>query len=285
MWDHIVKPGESLWIISQRYQKDFNAVLRLNPQIPDKNKIFAGQVVHMPDPPPQGQVIVGPITVSAPSDYTGNEPAVPLDLVGPVDPDAFFDVRASHVPPNTRPIFDDSTHAVVGYVYQSKGFYRYYDVCGTFITTDELALQEPIIDPIDVILIVADLAAIVGKGLLKAGVRMAARAGTKITLRALAAGALETMRIALRRLLVARNLKFTATTAARMASKDRHVPLQILQLAVRFGKRTADSQGVKGAFRYAIKMLRNDGEYVLEVVVREIDSTVLHFQYGTKLPL
>ena len=54
MWDHIVKPGESLWIISQRYHKDFNEVLRLNPQIPDKNKIFAGQVVHMPDPPPQG---------------------------------------------------------------------------------------------------------------------------------------------------------------------------------------------------------------------------------------
>ena len=63
MWDHIVQSGESLWLIATRYKKNFNDVLQLNPQIKDKNKIFAGMSVHMPDPPPHGEVTVGPITV------------------------------------------------------------------------------------------------------------------------------------------------------------------------------------------------------------------------------
>jgi LysM domain len=63
MWDHTVRSGESLWLIATRYKKNFNDVLQLNPQIKDRNKIFAGMSVHMPDPPPRGEVTVGPITV------------------------------------------------------------------------------------------------------------------------------------------------------------------------------------------------------------------------------
>jgi LysM repeat protein len=63
MWDHTVRSGESLWLIATRYKKNFNDILQLNPQIKDKNKILPGMSVHMPDPPPQGEVTLGPITV------------------------------------------------------------------------------------------------------------------------------------------------------------------------------------------------------------------------------
>jgi hypothetical protein len=214
--------------------------------------------------------------------YTGDEPAIALDAKWWFAPDTYFDVRASHVPPLTRPLFDDETHAVVGYVYRSLGFFRYFDVFGNVIGEDEVPVETPLFDPIDVILIFGDLAVVAGRGILKAGIRAASRAGTRITIRGILAGALEAMRVSWRSLIVFRNLKFTTTTAARMADPARRVPVQILQLAIRFGRRTADPQGAKGAFRYVIKMLRNEGEYNLEVVIRESDSTVLHFVYGSE---
>jgi hypothetical protein len=66
MWDHVAQPGETLWLISQRFNKNLYEIFRLNPQIRDKAKIWPGTIVHMPDPPPQGDVIVGPITFSSP---------------------------------------------------------------------------------------------------------------------------------------------------------------------------------------------------------------------------
>jgi hypothetical protein len=80
MWDHTVQPGESLCLIAQRFNKNLNDVIRLNPQIQDKNKIWPGLKVHMPDPPPHGQVTVGPITVS--------QRASPSSLPQPPDPTA-----------------------------------------------------------------------------------------------------------------------------------------------------------------------------------------------------
>ncbi len=43
--------------------------------------------------------------------------------------------------------------------------------------------------------------------------------------------------------------------------------------------RERDPQGVKGAFLYTAKMLRNGTEYTLEILVREADWTILHFLY------
>lgn len=40
-----------------------------------------------------------------------------------------------------------------------------------------------------------------------------------------------------------------------------------------------DPQGVKGAFLFTAKMLKNGRAYVIEVVVRESDWTILHFLY------
>ena len=86
------------------------------------------------------------------------------------------------------------------------------------------------------------------------------------------------MRTAFRRLSL-KSLKFTATTAARMEMRGRHVPLHILHLALKYGRRAPDPQRVQGAFLYTIKMLKNGKEYALEIVVREKDWTILHFLF------
>jgi len=86
------------------------------------------------------------------------------------------------------------------------------------------------------------------------------------------------MRVAFKGLSI-KSLRFTATTAARMTAKGRHVPLHILHLAIKYGKRGADPEGVRGAFLYTARMLRNGKPYKLEVVVRESDWTILHFLY------
>lgn len=65
MWDHVVQPGETLTLIAQKFKKNLNEIFRLNPQIRDKSKIWAGNIVHMPDPAPQGDAIIGPITVTS----------------------------------------------------------------------------------------------------------------------------------------------------------------------------------------------------------------------------
>ncbi len=64
-----------------------------------------------------------------------------------------------------------------------------------------------------------------------------------------------------------------------MATRGRYVPVHILHLAIKYGRRSPDPQRVKGAFLYTIKMLKNGKEYVLEVVVREKDWTILHFLF------
>jgi hypothetical protein len=64
-----------------------------------------------------------------------------------------------------------------------------------------------------------------------------------------------------------------------MLAKGRYVPLHILHLGIKYGKRVADPQKVKGAFIYTSQLLRNGKQYTLEIVVRESDWTVLHFLY------
>ena len=86
------------------------------------------------------------------------------------------------------------------------------------------------------------------------------------------------MRATVKRL-TANSLKFTATTVSRMSTPGRYVPVHILHLAIKYGKRVADPQGVKGAFQYTIPMIKNGKKYILEIVVREKDWTILHFLY------
>ncbi len=215
--------------------------------------------------------------------YTGSEPAVDLQSQDPVEPETVFECRAPKIPEGAVPIFDDDLHAVVGYRLESTaGVYKIYDLEGELIGMEEKGLETPLIDPIDLLFFFGGIFRALGKG----AVRAAASAGTKavatgaarLSARALVATVVGALRAAFKRLSI-RSLKFTATTAARMGVKGRQVPLHILHLAIKYGKRVADPQGVKGAFLYTIKMFKNGKEYVLEVVVRESDWTILHFLY------
>ncbi|EHR70129.1 hypothetical protein BurJ1DRAFT_1257 [Burkholderiales bacterium JOSHI_001] len=221
------------------------------------------------------------------ADYSGSETAVDLGAVANSGPDEWFDVRPPTVPASAVPVFDESLDAVIGYRHEAvTGVFKLYDLHGTQVAIEEVGLESPLIDPLDLAFIVGGLvrsaARGIGRGVLgmaRGGARgLIMLTGGRLAARSLAVSVAGAMRASYR-LVFVRNLKFTATTAARMATAGRHVPLQILQLAIRHGKRIADPQGVKGAFQYTTQMIRNGRQYTLDVVVRESDWTVLHFHY------
>lgn len=143
---------------------------------------------------------------------------------------------------------------------------------------EEVGLESPLLDPIDLIVLFGGLLRAIGKGTGSIAARAVGRGSVVIGGRTLSAAVTGAMRTAFRRLSV-QSLKFTATTAERMATRGRYVPVHILHLALKYGRRSPDPQRVQGAFLYTIKMLKNGKEYALEVIVREKDWTILHFMF------
>lgn len=75
-----------------------------------------------------------------------------------------------------------------------------------------------------------------------------------------------------------------------MLYSARYVPLQILEKAIRYGRRMPDPRNMEGAFRYETDMYRlvedksKKGlfiykKYQLKVIVREKVCTTIHFMY------
>jgi hypothetical protein len=218
--------------------------------------------------------------VSADS-YTGSEAAVDYAPTPTVDDTVVFEVRPPNIPARAVPIYDQDLGAVIGYR-EPGSVTKTYDLDGNLVAIEEPGLESPLIDPIDLIFFAGGILRMLGAGTVKAatstGLRATALGAARLTAGALTRVVVGAMRTAFKGL-SARALKFTAVTAARMATPSRFVPIHILHLALKYGKRAADPKGVKGAFLYTIKMLRNGTEYTLEVVVRESDWTVLHFLY------
>jgi hypothetical protein len=211
------------------------------------------------------------------------EKAIPLSLKESPEPDSVFEVRPPGLPTKAVPVFDDQLGVVVGYRHEViGGVFNLYDLNGQIVGMEEKGLETPWLDPLDLLFVGAGVVRAIGKGIIKGTVRkgpkIAALAARRITARTLAASVAGAMRTSFKGLAV-KNLQFTATTAERMAIKGRHVPLHILHLAIKYGKRAADPQGVTGVFRYTTTMIRNGQAYILEVVVRESDWTILHFLY------
>jgi hypothetical protein len=203
--------------------------------------------------------------------------------------DGQFWILPPGVPRDSVPLFDDDdTQVVVGF--RSGGSVTWtYDLEGRVVSVDEPGLETPLIDPIDIL---AGGIAGWGRGLIGGAVRSEVRsvaggagrgavmgAGLRAASRTLARRALTAIRGVYRAIRFRGPLNFSATTAAHMADVARRVPQHILKLAIRFGARAADPQGVAGAFRYVIPMIRNGRQYTLEVVLREADQTILHFLY------
>lgn len=193
----------------------------------------------------------------ADADYLGAEPVAALGDVTDVEPDSVFEVRAPKLPSGAVPVFDESLKAIVGYRHRvATGVYHIYDLNGALVGMEEKGLESPAIDPIDLIFLFGGVFRSLGKGVIKGAIRrtprVAATTASRLSARLLLAAAAGAMRKAFKELMV-RDLKFTATTAARMMAKGRYVPVHILQLAIKYGMRAPDPQGVKGAFVYTIK--------------------------------
>jgi spore coat assembly protein SafA len=50
---YIIQPGDTLFIIAQRFNTTVDAILAANPQISNPNLIFPGQVITIPSAPPR----------------------------------------------------------------------------------------------------------------------------------------------------------------------------------------------------------------------------------------
>ncbi len=215
---------------------------------------------------------------------SGNEPSVELSAGGRLDNRSErFELRPASVSADAEPIFDEKTGHIVGYRDSRFSVARYYDLEGSVVAVEEPGIESPLFDPVDLIGSGFGLMGSLGRGLSAAGARSAARslgarAAVRLTTAAVAKSVSRPLMATFRRLTLQR-LQFTATTAARMASKGRRVPIHILHLAVRHGRRVPDPKGVKGAFMYYSSMHRNGSKYAIEVLVRERDYTILQFLY------
>lgn len=64
-----------------------------------------------------------------------------------------------------------------------------------------------------------------------------------------------------------------------MANPARYVSRHILADAILHGTRMPDPQGAAGALKIVSTMFQNGQRYVLEIIYRESDNTILHFVY------
>lgn len=75
-------------------------------------------------------------------------------------------------------------------------------------------------------------------------------------------------------------LNFSVTASKHMAEPARHVPMQTLQDAIRYGNSMPDPRGSQ-ATMYYITMSKFEKMYNLEVLYDKASNTVLHFKYST----
>ena len=85
------------------------------------------------------------------SAYSGAEPGIPESGVKEAAAGGdYFQVTRGNVPAGSIPIFDDHSHAVIGYrTPYIGGVARLYDLDGRQVGMDELGLESTWFDPID----------------------------------------------------------------------------------------------------------------------------------------
>jgi hypothetical protein len=111
---------------------------------------------------------------------------------------------------------------------------------------EEKPLETPWFDPLDLIFIFGGALRIFGKGIAtRSGTKLMSKAGARL-LSLQTATFMGVMRVIFKKL-TANSLKFTTTTATRMAMPGRYVPVHILHLAIKYGKRVTVSSRYKGS--------------------------------------
>lgn len=208
--------------------------------------------------------------MSTPVSYTGAEPSFAWDAASTPKTSRLFDLRPPGVPVDAKPIYDADLDCIIGYQKEEVGVFRIYTLDGD-ISVTEKPLETPLFDPLDVLFMVGGIWRAGLRGLTNWGVRGVGASLERATLYGLRARYYALMQ---------RPLRFAATPLKHMKNPDRFVPVQILRLAIKYGKRFPDPQGKAGLFLYRCQMTANGGKkYMLEVLVRESDYTILHFVY------
>ena len=210
--------------------------------------------------------------------YSGLEKAIPFPDTKPNTSLGLFEIRSATIPSEAVPIFDEEFDAVIGYRHENLGVTKTFDLAGRVVDIQEIPLEKPLLDPIDLITL-GGVAAISVRKIFQAGSRLPATGVTGPRLfQILTEEVTATLRTTFRGTTL-RPIKFTAKTLFHMKNSDRFVPVHILKIAIKYGRRSPDPRGVKGAFVYKIPMTRKGRRYELEILLRERDNTVLHFVY------
>ncbi|WP_185959930.1 hypothetical protein [Criibacterium bergeronii] len=76
-------------------------------------------------------------------------------------------------------------------------------------------------------------------------------------------------------------LNFSSKALEHMDERARHVPVQTLQDAIRYGEALPDPRGTSATMYYTT-MYKNKKCYNLEVLYNEATNTVYHFEYARK---
>ncbi|WP_080432162.1 hypothetical protein [Burkholderia ubonensis] len=201
--------------------------------------------------------------------YTGTEAAHVWHGRSPIS-SALFEIRPSNLSIQAEPLFDSGLDAIIGYRTESGGVTYVYDLDGECVSVTERPLETPLIDPVDAIFLIGSV--------WRSGARVMARIGGYGAHAIISRSVLSGLRTRFAAS-SSKQLRFAATPLAHMQEPWRFVPVHILRLAIRHGKRIPDPKGHQGIFQYTAPMTHRGVRYQLDVVVRESDYTVLHFVY------
>lgn len=85
---YTIKSGDTLWDLARKYGTTVDELMRMNPHIQDRNKIYAGRALQLPDPPSRAeQAPSSPVSAnSQEAAPTGIPAPQPLPILPPLFP-------------------------------------------------------------------------------------------------------------------------------------------------------------------------------------------------------
>lgn len=107
---YTVKSGDTLWDLARKNNTTVDELLRMNPHISDRNKIYAGRSINLPDAPMAYKAAASgssPVAVSSPDGQAAN-----LAQDGTIRPPLFPEAMANPQPQN--PVQQDAQAASQG---------------------------------------------------------------------------------------------------------------------------------------------------------------------------
>lgn len=181
--------------------------------------------------------------------YTGLEDPVAFAGSAGTGPGDIFEIRPPNIPADATPIVNDDP-TILGYRTERYGLIEILDLDGNSVHREELGLESPLLDP-SLLLPVGGLAMLPLRRLLSvAATRSVARGPARLGLEIERAFFRPVHRI------MQTPIRFSGATAGHMHDPGRYVPVHILRLAIRYGRRVPDPKGARGAVLYRVPMFR-----------------------------